>query len=260
MKNFLLFIAALVAVPLCAEPPRTIDVSSFPATLVDDVVIPVPTEVFGVLDKLGSPEWHTALRPVKTAVPRQRSHVALLLGSTIAEGFIAVQAQDAESVKKIGRHVLTLSKAIGVQKSVMSRTKSIIDAADKKDWKTVRFEFDGASKDVKQAMIELGDVQLAQIVSLGGWLRGTEALTTVVSNNYTKDGAELLHQPAIEAYFQRRLTEFNPRLKDNAALKIIIERFPGLRPLIAPPISLEKVEAIHQLTAELVKVINQSKD
>ena len=256
------FTAALVAASLCVafaddDPPRTIDIDSFPATLVDDVVIPVPTEVFGVLDKLGSPDWPAAMRPVRTnvKVPRQRSHVALLLGATIAEGFIAVQAQDANAVKKIGRNVLTLSKAIGVQKSVMGRTGSIIEAADQKDWKTVRGEFDGASKDVKQAMIELGDTQLAQIVSLGGWLRGTEALTAIVGQNYTKDGAELLHQPAIETYFQRRLAELNPRLKDSAALKKIIARFPEMRPLIETPITPEKVEAVHALTAELVKAI-----
>jgi hypothetical protein len=41
-------------------------------------------------------------------------------------------------------------------------------------------------------LVELGDEQLAQLVSLGGWLRGTEALTQVVMKNYSRDGAELL--------------------------------------------------------------------
>ncbi len=247
--------------PVCfaqGEPPRSIDVGSLPATVVDEVVVPVPTEVFGVLDKLGSPNWHEVLRPVKTENPGKRPQVALLLGATIAEGFIAVEAQEAEEVKKIGRQVLSLSKAIGVQKSVISRTSSIIEAADKKDWQTIRQEFDGASKDVKQAMIELKDAQLAQLVSLGGWLRGTEALTQVVGKNYSKDGAELLHQPAILDYFQRKVDGLNPRLKENAVVKKIARRLPELHTLIEPAggVSPQKVEKIHSITAELVKTIS----
>ena len=240
------------------EPPRSIDVGSLPATVVDEVVIPVPTEVFGVLDKLGSPNWHEVLRPVKIDNLGKRPQVALLLGVTIAEGFIAVEAQEPEEVKKIGRQVLSLSKAIGVQKAVISRTTSIIEAADKKDWQTIRLEFDGASKDVKQAMIELEDAQLAQLVSLGGWLRGTEALTQVVEKNYTKDGAELLHQPAILEYFQHKLENLNPRLKESAAVKKIAHRLPELHTLIEPAggVSPQKVEKIHSITAELVKAIS----
>ena len=259
-KSLLPLLGAAFLSPFClaqGEPPRSID-GSLPATVVDEVVIPVPTEVFGVLDKLGSPNWHDVLRPVKTENLGKRPQVALLLGVAIAEGFIAVEAQEAEEVKKIGRQVLSLSKAIGVQKAVISRTTSIIEAADKKDWQTVRLEFDGASKDVKQAMIELEDAQLAQLVSLGGWLRGTEALTQVVKKNYTKDGAELLHQPVIVDYFQRKLDTLNPRLKENAAVKKIARRLPELHTLIEPAggVSSQKVDKIHSITAELVKTIS----
>ena len=247
--------------PVClaqGEPPRTIDVGSLPAKVVDEVVIPVPTEVFGVLDKLGPPNWHDVLRPVKTENLGKRAQVALLLGVTIAEGFIAVEAQEAEEVKKIGRQVLTLSKAIGVQKSVISRTSSIIEAADKKDWQTIRLELDGASKDVKQAMIELKDADLAQLVSLGGWLRGTEALTQVVEKNYNKDGAELLHQPAILNFFQRKLDTLNKRLKENTLVKKIARQLPELNTLIEPAggVSPQKVAKIHSITADLVKAIS----
>lgn len=257
---FLMAMAGFAASACLAqgEPPRNIDVGSLPATVVDEVVIPVPTEVFGVLDKLGSPNWHEVMRSPKTEKLGKRPQVALLLGTTIAEGFIAVEAQEGEEVKKIGRQVLTLSKAIGVQKSVISRTNSIIEAADKKDWNGIRLELDGASKDVKQAMIELEDEQLAQLVSLGGWLRGTEALTQVVMKNYSKDGAELLHQPAIVDFFQRKLDGLNPRLKESPLVKKIAKRLPELRTLIEPAggVSPQKVENIHSITAELVNAIS----
>src|SRR5581483_945760 len=125
-----------------AEPAQHIDVGKLPqqATVVEDVIVPVPSEIFGVLDKLGTPNWHEVLRSVKGEPPGPRAETALLLGSVIAEGFVAVEAQESEEVKKIGRSVLNLSKAIGVEKAVVARSKAIIEFADKKDWQRVRRE------------------------------------------------------------------------------------------------------------------------
>jgi hypothetical protein len=228
------------------------------ATVVDNVVVPVPSEVFSVLDKLGSPNWHEVLRTTKSNPSGDRAHVALLLGTVIAEGFIAVEAQEGEEVKKIGRSVLNLAAAVGVRKSVTARSNAIIEAADKKEWEKVRTELDGALQDVKQAMMELHDEQLAQLVSLGGWLRGTEALTSVVQKNYTRDAAELLHQPTLLEYFQRRLDGMEPRLKGNSLVAKIQK---GLAEIKSPmngengDISAKSVERIHGITANLVALI-----
>lgn len=240
------------------DPPKQIDVSSLPAKIVDEVVVPVPTEVFGVLDKLGAPNWHHVLRKVEHSGTGERAQVALLLGSVIAEGFIAVEAQEPEEVKEIGRRVLSLAEAIGVRKSVISRTSSIIDSADKKDWARIRVELDGAAQDVRQAMIELQDEQLAQLVSLGGWLRGTEAVTEVVQKNYTRDGAELLHQPVLLDHFQSQLDGMNSRLKRNTLVAEIRKTLPNIRPLIEKreELSKENVDKVHAITRDLVKAIS----
>jgi hypothetical protein len=223
---------------------------------VDDVVVPVPSEIFSVLDKLGSPNWHEVLRMEKPTPPGNRAQTALLLGTVIAEGFIAVEAQEGEEVKKIGRNVLNLSAAIGVKKSVISRSNAIIEAADRKDWSKARRELDGALQDVKHAMIELHDDQLAQLVSLGGWLRGTEALTQVVQKNYSKDGAELLHQPLLLEYFQRRLTEMDPGLKSNPVVEKIQKGLDQLAPLIdTTDISSKTVDKVLGISQNLVQAI-----
>jgi hypothetical protein len=257
-------LAVIAAPAMAAEPPAKIDVSQLPAQarLVDDVVVPVASEVFGVLDKLGSPNWHSVLRPAPTMIPAAQGRTSLLLGAVIAEGFIAVEAQDSEEVKRIGKTVLKLSTAIGVQESVKRRSNSIIEAADKKDWPLVRRELDGAQADVKAAMSELQSDQLAQLVSLGGWLRGTEALTTLVTKTYTADTAELLHQPALLDYFQRRIAAMDGRLKSDELITRIHQRLGEIRPLIETPdgqIPQKSVEQIHGITRELVKALS-SKD
>ena len=251
-------IPALASHAIASDPPRHIDLGAMPATMVDEVIVPVPSEVFGVLDKLGTPNWHDVLRSTPSNPVGERPQVALLLGTVIAEGFIAVEAEESEEVKKIGRNVLNLASAIGVRKSVAARSKAIIEAADRKDWQRVRLELDGALQDVKQAMIELHDEQLAQLVSLGGWLRGTEALTTVVGRSYSKDGAELLRQPALLEYFQRRLNDMEPRLRKDQAVAKVAKSLVEMKPVIEETgdVSAKDVEKIRDITTDVVHVVN----
>ena len=256
-------VAAVVmaAMPLQAQPPQKIDVSDLPAQMVSDVVVPVPSEVFNVLDRMASPNWHAVLRSREIKTPAERPEIALLMGAVIAEGFIAVEAQNAEAVQDLGIQVLRLAAALGVREHVVRRTDSIRSAADSRDWTTVKREFDGALSDVRGAMSDLNDEELAQLVSLGGWLRGTEAVTQVVRASYTTDQAELLHQPVLLDYFEQRLGNMRSRVKSNPVVSAIQKRLPELRPLIKMEdgsISKTSVDRIHSITAELVQAVTPS--
>lgn len=255
-------LVGLCLAPLCAlaSAPQSIDLSKFPAAQVENIVVPVPSEVFLVLDKLGTPNWRGELRGSLGKNTGNRAQVALLLGTVIAEGFIAVEAEDSEKVKEIGREVLTLAEAINVRKAVIARSKSITEKAEAKDWKAVRSEFDGALKDVRSAMEELGDDELAQLVSIGGWLRGTEVLTSIVSKSYTPDGAELLYQPQLLDYFTTKLEGLkNTRLGKDDLVVRIRKTLSAIRPLIGKDdgskISVESVQRINKMTSEVVVAI-----
>lgn len=273
---FLASLATLLAAPLpepisaatpakqtatqqASSPPASLNLAAFPADSVEDVVVPVPSEIFSVLDKLGNPNWKAQLRVNKTHTPEERSQIALLLGSVIAEGFVAVEAEDAERVKDLGRDVLSLAEAVNVRKSVIARSKSIIQKADARDWRGVRSEFDGARNDVQAAMDEMNDRNLAQLVSLGGWLRGTDVLTAIVDANYTSDGAELLHQPELVRYFKRCINGMSPRLRKNTLVLRIDKVLDQITPIIEEKnhvITREKIQKIHSLTSEIVSLIN----
>ncbi len=255
----ILSVAGVCILPARADnPPKKIEISDFPAAAVDEVVVPVPSEIFAVLDKLGNPNWKAQLRDGKPATPEDRARTALLLGNVIAEGFVAVEAEDAERVKELGRQVLTLAEAINVRKSVIARSKSITDKADQRDWKGVRYEFDGALQDVRGAMQELNDQDLSQLVSLGGWLRGTEVLTSVVDKGYSKDGSELLHQPELVNYFDNCINSMSKRLRRNSLVERVRDVLRRIGPLInqgGDSISPDKVKEIHVLTRDVNRQI-----
>jgi hypothetical protein len=170
----------------------------------------------------------------------------------IADGFIAVQAEDAPAVKDIGQRVLSLAKGIGVGNSITPHAKAIIEAADKRNWENVRQELDRTQNSVQQAMNEVHDEKLSQLVSLGGWLRGTEVLTSVVKQHFSADGAELLHQPDLLTYFQTRLKampEFNLPI-----IQQIQDALVQVKPLIDvgnARIPAESVKKVNEITTRL---------
>ncbi|MEO6848651.1 MAG: hypothetical protein ABI443_13050 [Chthoniobacterales bacterium] len=261
----------IVGIALClfaatltyAEEAQTqIDLSKFPAASVDNVVVPVPSEIFVVLDKLGTPDWHAEIFEGEVKPMADRAQIALLLGTVIADGFIAVEAQDKEEVKRVGKEVLRLADAINVRKSVITRCKSITDQADARNWPAVRQEFDGALHDVRAAMQELNDDDLAQLVSLGGWVRGTQVLTSIVQKNYSPDGADLLHQPALINYFDKRIDSMNPRLRKNPLVTRIQKMLGKIRPLVGEKdgsnISLDSVKRINKISMEMLVAIKEA--
>ncbi len=244
-----LLVATSVA---CAatEAPRKIDVKRLSKNI-DDVVVPLPNEIFAALNKLDSVNWKEFVRTNKGTNFTERPRIALLLGTVIADGFIAVQAEDAPSVKEIGQRVVSLAKGIGVGNSIVPHAKAITEAADRRNWNAVRTELDRTQNSVQQAMNEVHDEKLSQLVSLGGWLRGTQVLTAVVNRHFSADGAELLHQPDLLDYFQRKLStmpEFNVPVI--AQIKTSLEQ---VKPLIETEnaIPAGSVKKINEITSRL---------
>src|SRR6476620_317014 len=249
-RHVKLSVGVLFGLALCAngaQAPQHIDIKQL-STTVEDVVVPLPNEIFGALNKLGAVNWKEHVRSDKGPNFTERPRIALLLGAVIADGFIAVQAEDAPTVKDIGQRVLALAKGIGVGNSITPHAKAITEAADKRNWVSIRQELDRTQNSVQQAMNEVHDEKLSQLVSLGGWLRGTEILTSVVTKRYSQDGAELLHQPDLVVYFANRLQampEFNLKL-----LQDIQGALFEVRPLIdvgdahIPPASVKKINDI----------------
>jgi hypothetical protein len=234
-----------------AQAPQHIDVKKL-SQKVEDVVVPLPGEIFSALNKLGTVNWREHVRSDKGHNFTERPRIALLLGTVIADGFIAVQAEDAPAVKEIGQRVQALARGIGVERSITEHAKAIIEAADKRKWENVRQELDRTQNSVQQAMNEVHDEKLSQLVSLGGWLRGTEVLTAVVVKHFSVEGAELLHQPDLLIYFQTRLQGM-PEL-NVSIIREIQSALVEVKPLIDvgnARISPESVKKINQITTRL---------
>lgn len=193
-------VAGLVPLRAMADTPllELSEQGSFPGVLVENVVVPLPSEIFAVLDKLGGDSWEVNEEMLAdTRVRGGREGMALLLGVVIAEGFVGAQAENGEAVRSVGRNVLRLADALGLRAEVEAHCQAILEAVESEDWRKIREEFDRAELSVRSTMAKMDDTDLAQCVSIGGWIRGTEVVAENVGEAYTADRAELLNQALI---------------------------------------------------------------
>src|SRR5947207_14266398 len=116
LKTSAALLAAMSLSAPAAEVPKRVDVKQL-SKKVEDVVVPLPNEVFGALNKLGGVNWREYVRNDKGSNFTERPRMALLLGAVIPDGFIAVEEDDAHAVKDIAEVELDLATELGVAAS-----------------------------------------------------------------------------------------------------------------------------------------------
>jgi len=260
------FIQAVLAMPSLAQTPSEQN-SPLPsqAKQVHGVAVPVPKEIFRSLDQFRDANWAAVKRP---EVARWKSHgdqaqIATLLGVVIAEGFIAMEAEDSTEVKNIGNSVLSLARGLGIRERALRRSRSIMELADKNEWSEARKEWDGVLSDLETGMIELKSAHLSQLVSLGGWLRGTEALSALVLQNYSPERSNLIRQPTLIDHLDKQLRAMSSDIRARPIVVKLLDGIHTIRSLVESEngtLSEETVRKVHAVCAELVPLSSRRLD
>ena len=131
----------------------------------------------------------------------------------IADGFIAVEAKDGQQVKNIGADIIKLAKALGVSEKLLGRGSSINEFAEHNEWDTLQEELEATQNEVKSAMQSHADQDLVILVTLGGWIRGTQVVTAAIVKDYSENNARVLRQPALVHLMQSKINEISPELR-----------------------------------------------
>src|SRR5438477_11353604 len=151
-RTALLLLPITAGALIGAQPTKLAPDQMAKAARTDAMTIPTPGELFAALQKPGKPNWTGAYRaPIPTSY-KNRAQLALNLGGLIADGFIAVEAQDSQQVKNIGTDVIKLAKALGVSENVLSRGNSINEFAENSEWDVLHEELEATQNEVKTSM------------------------------------------------------------------------------------------------------------
>src|SRR5947208_7721146 len=173
----------------------------------DAISIPTQGELFAALGKSEKINRSGQYRGAMPVTYRNRAQIALNLGGLIADGFIAVEAKDSQQVKNIGSDIIKLAKALGVSEHLLGRGKSINEFAENSEWDTLQEELEATQNEVKSSMQSHADQDLVILVTLGGWIRGTQVVTASILQNYDERSAKVLRQPGLVRFMQSKINE-----------------------------------------------------
>src|SRR5213078_1706647 len=225
----------------------------------DLITIPTPGELFAALGKTGKTNWSGQYRGPIPVTYSNRAQIALNLGGLIADGFIAVEAKDSQQVKNIGSDIIKLAKALGVSEKLLGRGNSINEFAEHNEWDTLQEELEATQNEVKSSMQSHSDQDLIILVSLGGWIRGTQVVTAAIMQNYDERSAKVLRQPAVVALIQSKIGEISPQLRGEPLVKNVSQQLTGIEKLVSFPVgkapSVDEVRKVNEAVGKVMEEI-----
>ena len=261
---FLVTAISCVGAAAAAEPAPLTPAQIAGAIKTDTVTIPTPGELFAALGKPGKPNWAQQYRPPIPTTYSNRAQIALNLGGLIADGFIAVEAQDSQQVKNTGADIIKLAKALGVSENVLSRGKSINEFAENGQWDALQEELEATQNEVKTSMQSNNDQDFVILVSVGGWIRGTQVVSGSVVQDYNEESARTLRQPALVAYIQKKINDITPALRDQPLVQTVSAQLSEIQTLVTFPNggtpTAEEVRKLNGAVGKLMEEIQKKVD
>jgi len=220
------------------------------------VTVPTPAEFFDAIDKVSRPDWAAFYRdPGPTSFPT-RPQTAFNLGALVADGYIAVEAQDGQQVRNTGKDIIALARALGVGENVLARGKSIADFADKNDWFALREELEATTNEVRRAMVDQRDEALASLILAGAWLRSLQVGSRAAELSDEPSVAALLAQKELIAFLHGQLQELPEKARSGPVVTRVGETFGAVGESMTVEAGgvpdLPRARAIHAACAQLV--------
>jgi hypothetical protein len=218
--------------------------------------VPSPAEFFGAVDKAIKPDWASFYRePLPTSYP-VRTQTAFNLGTLVTDAYLAVEAQDGQQVKNVGKDIITLARALGVGEHVLQRGKSIGDFADRNDWFALSEELEATTNEVRRAMGAQRDEALAALISAGAWLRALHVSAGAAVRSEDPAAAALLRQSSLLGLLRAELRGYPEAVEGSplvaqvdAALTVAAEK---MKPAEDETAAFDQARQIESATGELL--------
>jgi len=226
---------------------------------VNEFTTPSIRKLFEMLDAIGTLSYEKLHRKISDQPPTDRVLCSLGMGALIADGFLVVQCEKVEAMEDVGRALLKHAKSLGAGSRMNKHTQSLFEHSLKGDWKQLRTELALTQADVEGEMVQLRDVDIAHLVSLGGWLRALQISTRAVIDSYQPEKSRQLGRRDIVEYYLMSLETLHPDLQELPAVKKLRKGLEDLLPMVDVPegkvLSMEEVKAIGVEADQLARIV-----
>jgi hypothetical protein len=226
---------------------------------VNPFTTPSIRKLFDMLNNVGKLRFDDLKRPFTDKTPADRVVVAMGLGTLIADGFLIVQCERVDEMESVGRAMIKYGKALGAGNRMNKHTGSLFEYSLKGNWQDLRAELAKTQNDVEAEMVQLRDVDIAHLISLGGWLRALEIATKSISDNYAEDKTRQLTRHDIAEYYLMSMDSLHPRLQKNPSLMELRKGLEAMLPMLDVPegkaLTQAEVTALYQKASALAHIV-----
>jgi hypothetical protein len=198
---------------------------------VNELTTPLVGKVFTDLELFQPPPLGLVRSfDLKRSYP-DRFQTAIQFGALVANGFVATIARQKQLVLDTGRALIREANILSAGQRLTARSRSLLELSDRDDWQGLREELNATQEDVEESMLGLKDGDMADLISLGGWLRGFQLASHVTADHYTEAKAAALVRPELMDYFIARMDCLSPSMKKRPAVITISANLKAIRAL-----------------------------
>jgi len=198
---------------------------------VNELTTPLVGKVFTDLELFQPPPLGLVRSfDLKRSYP-DRFQTAIQFGALVANGFVATIARQKQLVLDTGRALIREATILSAGQRLTARSRSLLELSDRDDWQGLREELNATQEDVEESMLGLKDGDMADLISLGGWLRGFQLASHVTADHYTEAKAAALVRPELMDYFIARMDCLSPSMKKRPAVITISANLKAIRAL-----------------------------
>lgn len=227
----------------------------------ENVLVPSPAEAFKALDKLTEVDWKHIVSYNKNSNYSNDYLRALNLGARVADGFIAIQAQDSKNLKEMATVIKFLGRKLGVHEVLLQKGDTIEEHAKQGQWIEVLQTLEGLRDDVLNEIDRLNEPDMATLAIAGGWLEGLHVVCKALTDNYNEEASTILYQPDLIEHFISELNELSDEAKEEDVVKQIFEKMGLIKQLVSvgwkKPVPKDKVENLNRISSELIEAIER---
>lgn len=204
---------------------------------VNELTTPLVGKVFTDLELFQPPPLELVRSfDMKRTFPN-RFQTAIQFGALVANGFVATIGRQKQLILDTGRALIREANTLSAGHSLTARSKSLFELSERNDWQGLRMELNATQEDVEESMLELKDGEMADLVSLGGWLRGFQLAAHVTADHYTPQKATALVRPVVMDYFIERMDCLSPSTKKRPIVITITSRLKTIRSIAVPGVT-----------------------
>src|SRR5438067_1216642 len=125
-------------------------------------------------------------------------------------------------------------------------------------------ELEATQNEVKTSMQSHRDQDLVILVSLGGWIRGTQAVSAAVIKNYDEQSAKVLRLPAVVSFIHTKINDISMDLRSEPLVKSVNEQLTAVEKMVAfqpgKGPSLDEVKKLNEAVTKLMEEIQSKGD